>query len=406
MAISRQNIVLDACIDVDFIGTARIPRPSFARTWRNKSGLLAVGNNMDGLRVLIASTPVGPLGSGTGGGVELTLHNLVYGLGLRGHHVEVVAPANSLHLGERVHQIDGALQISAQGLGRGALTELPAGSVLAAMWSHIGSLQDEADVIINLAYDWLPFHLTQFFDVPVLHVVSMGSLSDAMDHVITEVERLRPGRLAVHSAAQAVTFPEPSIFRVVGNGIVVERYDVQLTVADDAPLGFVGRISPEKGLEDVAELSSRTGKRVLVWGKLQDKEYWHRVQADHPGATLDYQGFLPTDDLQAQLGSCAALLMTPKWVEAFGNVAIEAMAVGVPVIAYDRGGPAEIVDDGVTGFLVSPGDIDALVEAVARVGEIDRAACRQRVDDEYSSAAMADRMLEWVGDVLAARVRV
>ena len=82
------------------------------------------------------------------------------------------------------------------------------------------------------------------------------------------------------------------------------------------------------------------------------------------------------------------------------------MAVGVPVIAYDRGGPAEIVDDGVTGFLVSPGDIDALVEAVARVGEIDRAACRQRVDDEYSSAAMADRMLEWVGDVLAARVRV
>ena len=108
MAISRQNIVLDACIDVDFIGTARIPRPSFARTWRNKSGLLAVGNNMDGLRVLIASTPVGPLGSGIGGGVELTLHNLVYGLGLRGHHVEVVAPANSLHLGERVHQIDGA----------------------------------------------------------------------------------------------------------------------------------------------------------------------------------------------------------------------------------------------------------------------------------------------------------
>ena len=77
MAISRQNIVLDACIDVDFIGTARIPRPSFARTWRNKSGLLAVGNNMDGLRVLIASTPVGPLGSGIGGGVELTLHNLV-----------------------------------------------------------------------------------------------------------------------------------------------------------------------------------------------------------------------------------------------------------------------------------------------------------------------------------------
>jgi UDP-glucose:tetrahydrobiopterin glucosyltransferase len=178
---------------------------------------------MDGLRVLIASTPVGPLGSGIGGGVELTLHNLVYGLSSRGHHVEVVAPANSLHVGERLHQIDGALQISAQGLGREAPTQLPACSVLAAMWSHIGSLQHEADVILNLAYDWLPYHLTQFLDVPVLHVVSMGSLSDAMDHVITEVERMRPGHLAVHSAAQAATFPDPSIFRVVGNGIVAER---------------------------------------------------------------------------------------------------------------------------------------------------------------------------------------
>ena len=96
--------------------------------------LRAVDHHMDGLRVLIASTPVGALGSGIGGGVELTLHNLVYGLGLRGHHVEVVAPADSLHVGERVHQIDGALQVSAQGLCREASTELPAGSVLAAMW--------------------------------------------------------------------------------------------------------------------------------------------------------------------------------------------------------------------------------------------------------------------------------
>ena len=143
-----------------------------------------------------------------------------------------------------------------------------------------------------------------------------------------------------------------------------------------------------------------------MWGILQDEVYWQRVQADNPQAILEYQGFLPTDDLQAQLGACAALVMTPKWVEAFGNVAIEAMAVGVPVIAYGRGGPAEIVDDGVTGFVVPADDIDALIAAVARVSEIDRAACRQRVDNEYSSGAMADRVLAWIDDVLAAPVRV
>ena len=59
--------------------------------------------------MLLVSTPVGPLGSGIGGGVELTLHNLVFGLGQAGHHVEVVAPSGSLHVGERVHQIDGTL---------------------------------------------------------------------------------------------------------------------------------------------------------------------------------------------------------------------------------------------------------------------------------------------------------
>jgi UDP-glucose:tetrahydrobiopterin glucosyltransferase len=92
--------------------------------------------------------------------------------------------------------------------------------------------------------------------------------------------------------------------------------------------------------------------------------------------------------------------MAPKWVEAFGNVAIEAMACGVPVIAYRRGGPAEIVVDGRTGFLVEPDDIDALVAAIARIGELDRVACRQRVEEEYSTAALAARVEAWLDEAL------
>ena len=106
---------------------------------------------------------------------------------------------------------------------------------------------------------------------------------------------------------------------------------------------------------------------------MQDPACWDAAAAAHPGADVRYEGFLPTDDLQAAIGGCAAMLMTPKWVEAFGNVAIEAMACGVPVIAYRRGGPAEIVVDGVTGFLVEPDDVAGLAVAVGRIGEIDRA---------------------------------
>jgi len=354
------------------------------------------------MRILLVSTPVGPLGSGIGGGVELTLHSLVYGLGSLGHNVEVMAPAGSLHVGARVHQIEGALQVSSQTFGRDDPVQLPSGSVLAAMWNCVADIQDDFDVIVNLAYDWLPLFLTRFFQVPIVHFISMSSLNDAMDRAIREVADLHPDRLGVHSFAQAATFSLDSSlpFRVLASGIVTDRYDVHISADEPRYLGSVGRISPEKGLEDVAELSVRTGMTVKVWGMMQDPDYWQRVVKEHPDARLDYCGFLPTDELQAAIGGCTALIMAHKWVEAFGNVAIEAMATGVPVITYDRGGPTEIVVDGVTGFVVAADDVDALVDAVERIDSIDRIMCRQRVEEEYSTEALAGRFERWLEAVV------
>lgn len=357
------------------------------------------------LRILLMSTPVGPLGSGIGGGVELTLHNLVFGLGALGHHVEVVAPATSLQVGPRLHQIEGSSQHSAHDADRWQPVQIEPDSVLVNMWRAASELAPRFDVIVNLAYDWLPFTLTAHMSTPVVHVVSMGSLTDVMDEVIAHVAEVVPGRLAAHSRAQAATFAAPESFRIVGNGIVAERYDVRLAADPAGFLGFVGRISPEKGLEDIAALSAATGREIKVWGMMQDPDYWQRVLDEHPTASLDYRGFLPTDELQEELGHCTGLVMTSKWVEAFGNVAIEAMATGVPVITYDRGGPAEIVVDGVTGFVVPADDGDALARAVERLDEIDRAACRRRVDDEFSSLAMARRVARWLHEVLGETIR-
>src|SRR5688572_28837131 len=120
--------------------------------------------------ILICSTPVGPLGSGVGGGVELTLHGLVLGLSGLGHHVEVVAPEGSLHVGERTHQIAGRHQVSSQISGRDAGIEMPPSPVLGAMWEWVRAHQTDFDVVLNLAYDWLPMYLTPFLDVPVVHL--------------------------------------------------------------------------------------------------------------------------------------------------------------------------------------------------------------------------------------------
>lgn len=354
-------------------------------------------------RILLCSTPVGPLGSGIGGGVELTLHGLVLGLSARGHDVEVVAPADSLHLGARVHQIEGSWQTSSQTVGREAPIELPPDPVLGAMWDWVRRHQDRFDVVLNLAYDWLPMYLTPFLEVPVAHLVSMGSLNDAMDDALARLVEARPGSAAVHSRAQADTFgPIADRLRVIGNGIAVDRYDVHLAPDEPRHLGFVGRISPEKGIDDVFAIAAASGVPVRAWGLMQDRSCWDAAAARHPTAQVTHEGFLATDDLQAAIGGCAGLLMTPRWVEAFGNVAIEAMACGVPVIAYRRGGPAEIVVDGRTGFLVDPDDVAGAVAAVARLDEIDRVMCRQRVEEEYSTDALAGRVDAWFDDLVRA----
>ena len=360
---------------------------------------------MKPLTILIGSTPVGPLGSGVGGGVELTIHNLVLGLSARGHNVEVMAPSGSLHLGERTHQIDGNLQPSVHLVNRSEPVCIPPNSVLANMWSFARTRQHHYDIILNLSYDGLPLYIAGSFDVPVAHLVSMASVSNALDEVINDRLSMSPDTVAMHSHAQAKTFALGHRAHIVGSGVALERYDFVDTVASDAPLGFIGRISPEKGILDLFSLAAETGRHVKVWGLMQDQLCWDEARRLFPSAHVSYEGFLPTDSLQNAIGNCQAIVMTSKWVEAFGNVALEAMACGVPVVAYNRGGPSEVIVNGETGFLVPPDNLVALGEAVDRVGALSRGACRAHVAKSYSTAAFASRVENWlIGALQPSRV--
>lgn len=351
------------------------------------------------LKLLFISNPIGPLGSGLGGGVELTLRNIAEEQIQRGHTLTIIAATGSTGWGMPLVEIAGNPQISAQTQGRDTPTIIPASSVLANMWDYARQVQRDYDLILNFAYDWLPFYLTPFFTIPVAHLVSMGSLTEAMDEIIERVATQFPGTIGIHSLAQAETFSFANRCHCVKNGIDVSVYDF---CAEPAPwVGWVGRIAPEKGLEDAVAASQLTGIPLKIMGFLQNEPYWQQILRDYPNAPIEYLGFLSTDELQQRLRQCRALLMTPRWVEAFGNVAIEALACGVPVIAYRRGGPAEIVEDGKTGFLVEPDAVEGLVVAMGQLDNIDRHACRQRVEAEYSNPAMGDRMEQWFCDILS-----
>ena len=254
-------------------------------------------------------------------------------------------------------------------------------------------------MILNLAYDWLPYYLTPFFVDDAAGPSGQHGHAERRDGRRHRAGRGRcgPRNVAMHSRAQAETFPDPRRrVPIVGSGVTVERYDMHITADEPrAPRLHRPDLAGE-GLGDVVAVAEATGLPLKVWGLMQDRSVWDAAIAAHPRAQVSYEGFLPTDDLQAAIGGCAAIVMAPKWVEAFGNVAIEAMATGVPVISYRRGGPAEIIVDGETGFLVEPDDVDGLIAAVGRIGELDRVECRQRVEEEYSIQAYAARIEAWL----------
>ncbi|APB33549.1 glycosyl transferase group 1 [Gloeomargarita lithophora Alchichica-D10] len=346
------------------------------------------------MRILCVSTPVGPLGSGLGGGVELTLANLAIALQQRGHTVTVIAPAGSRLPGVPLMTVPGAVQPIAQNQGRQDPITMPAGGVLSRMWQAVRS--QPWDVAINLAYDWLPLYLTQFFDRPVVHLVSMGSLVDYLDEMLAQITQTYPHRIAMHTQAQASTFGAAIAQRttILGNGLDLSQYEFCPQPA--TVLGWVGRIAPEKGLGDALTVSRQTGMPLRIMGKIHDPDYWRRICTQFPEAEGYYQGFLSTDELQKHLGQCLALLVTPHWVEAFGNVVMEALACGVPVLSYALGGPGELVRPGETGWLVPPGDVAGLAQAVTQVGQIHRQHCRLVAEQEFSLAAWGERVEQWL----------
>ncbi|NEU82930.1 glycosyltransferase family 4 protein [Nostoc sp. UIC10630] len=350
-------------------------------------------------KLLFMSTPMGPLGSGLGGGVELTLSNIATEMLRRGHKLEIVAPQGSISNSLPIRQIPGELiQIPAQNQSRNDPILLHKNSVLANMWDYARQVQTDYDLIINFAYDWLPLYLTPFFNCPIAHLISMGSLTDVMDEIIEQVAINFPDSIGVHSQTQAATFTFAERCICLLNGMDLSIY--QFCQKPTQSLAWVGRIAPEKGLEDAVAAAEITGIKLKIFGLKQDVSYWEKICQEYPNAPIEYVGFLPTLELQKELGKCQALLVTPRWIEAFGNVAIEALACGVPLIAYRRGGLTEIVQEGKTGFLVEPDSVQGLVEAIKHLDEIDRQSCRQQAETLYSLEAMGDRTEEWFQEIL------
>jgi glycosyltransferase involved in cell wall biosynthesis len=155
-------------------------------------------------------------------------------------------------------------------------------------------------------------------------------------------------------------------------------------------LAFLGRISPEKGIERAIEVSRLANMPLKVAAKVDpaDRRYFRRqIEPLLEQAHVEFIGELGEDDKLAFLGRAAALLFPIDWPEPFGLVMIEAMACATPVVAYRRGSVAEVIEDGISGFVVD--DIGPAVEAVHRAVQLPRAGVRAAFERRFTTERMA-----------------
>jgi glycosyltransferase involved in cell wall biosynthesis len=161
-------------------------------------------------------------------------------------------------------------------------------------------------------------------------------------------------------------------------------------------LAFIGRFADEKRPEHAIEIARRCGMKIKLAAKIDkvDVEYFETVVRpllDDP--LVEYIGEIDENQKREFLGNAAALLFPIDWPEPFGLVVIEAMANGTPVIAFDRGAVKEIIDEGVTGYVVD--GIDQAVASVPKALALDRAAIRARFEERFTVERMAQDYLHF-----------
>jgi glycosyltransferase involved in cell wall biosynthesis len=256
--------------------------------------------------------------------------------------------------------------------------------------AHALGRADEFDLVHN-HLDWLPLAFDRLVRAPVVTTVH-GFSSPA---ILPAYRRSRSAFVSISLADRA-----PGIEYAANVYHGVELAELPFRAAGGDALVSFGRIHPDKGTAAAIAVSARAGRRLVLCGIVQDERYFaEQVEPHVDGDRVVYLGSVGPERRAQVLGDAAALLHPIGFDEPFGLSVVESMICGTPVIAYRRGSMAEIVDEGVTGFLVDgPEQAAAAVDAAVA---LDRAACRERAAARFSAERMVDDYLRVYERLLA-----
>jgi UDP-glucose:tetrahydrobiopterin glucosyltransferase len=371
------------------------------------------------MRIALLAPLVSPIAPPFLGGAQALVHDLAAGLAARGHRVTLYGADGSAVPG--VEHVP--LGIDAANLRPARFDEVqadvpdpafyPHAHYFLRVMRHVRAHAGDYDLLHAHAYDWPAYAFGALMPLPVLHTLHLPAVTASIRAVLAEVTRGEPGgaagntHLATVSRACAATYlPEARVEHVIYNGLNVELLPFGPRPAAEPYLLFAGRMAPEKGVADALAIARDAGARLVLAGGVYDEGYFAREVAPlleplRAAGRAEYLGQQPRERVWELMAGASAVLMPSQWDEPFGLVACEAQACGAPVIGYAVGALPEVVEHGVTGWLVPKGDVAGAAAAVALVAQLDRAACRARVADRFSLAAMLDGYERLYGRIAA-----
>lgn len=310
------------------------------------------------------------------GGTERVVAYLTDELVRRGHSVTLFASGDSRTRATLAPVRPRALRLSGSTSG-----EVTAHTLLV---ENVARRADEFDIIHFHVPD---LHLPIARRLSTPHVTTMHGRLD-LPELQSLFQEFDDAPLVSISDAQRRSLPEAWWARTIYHGLPSNLFTFQPNPG--SYFAFVGRISPEKRVDRAIAIAQACGCPLRIAAKIDvvDRPYFEREIAPLLASPLvEFVGEIDDRQKNDLMGGARALLFPIDWPEPFGLVMIEALACGVPVIAFRAGSVPEVIDHGVTGFIVE--SIEEAIAAARQVDTIDRGACRAAFERRFSAARMA-----------------
>jgi glycosyltransferase involved in cell wall biosynthesis len=258
-----------------------------------------------------------------------------------------------------------------------------------AMLDDVMRMAPEFDVI-HFHIDYMHFPLSRYCALP-----SLTTLHGRLDlpDLLPVYKKFPDAPLVSISLSQRKPMPRVNWVGNISHGLPMDLLTFQPNAGDY--LAFLGRISPEKRVDRAIEIARRAGMPLKIAAKIDkaDREYYEStIKPLMSDPNVEFIGEIGEHEKSEFLGNAYAYLFPIDWPEPFGLTMIEAMACGTPTIAFNCGSVKEVMQEGLTGFIVE--DMDQAVAAVDKISTIERTACRNVFEKRYTAARMAEEYVE------------